>query len=382
MPSGRAKTLGENATPGSVRDPYEVLGIARQASEVEIKTAFRRMAALHHPDKNQGDPDAATRFKEANLAHQILSDPQKRAAFDRYGEAAFRPGGGGGTGIDLGDLAGFDDLFGDLLGAFGIRTGERGDIRKNLELSFEEAALGCEREVTYERLDTCETCEGNGAEPGTRIETCSACSGRGRVRFQQALFPIAVERTCSRCRGVGQIPVTPCHRCSGRGIAKIDRTLAVEIPAGIEDGATRTVNQAGNRVRSDKPPGNLELVIQVAAHPFFRRVGDDVVCKVPITFAQAALGGEIDVPSLAGKLKVRIPPSTQSGAVLRVRGKGFPYRIRGGRGDQLVEVGVEVPSHLTERARALIEELGRELGEDVQPQQHSFMEKLRGLFGS
>jgi len=217
--------------------------------------------------------------------------------------------------------------------------------------------------------------------PGTSVDTCSACNGRGRVRFQQALLPIAVERPCSRCRGTGQIVITPCRVCSGKGLSKTERTLAVEIPAGIEDGATRTVSQAGNRVRVDKPPGNLELVIQVAAHPFFRRVGDDVVCKAPISFAQAALGGEIDVPSLAGKLKLRVPPSTQSGAVLRVRGKGFPYRIRGGRGDQLVEVTVEVPSHLSPRARELIEELGRELGEDVSPQQRSFVEKLRGLFG-
>jgi len=363
-----------------VRDPYEVLGVGRGASEAEIKTAFRRLAAIHHPDKNPGDPEASVRFKEANLAHQILSDRDKRAAFDRYGEAAFRPGGGAPGGIDFGDMAGFEDLFGDLLGAFGIRTGDRGDIRRNLELSFEEAALGCEREVSYERLDTCEGCAGRGAEPSTRVETCSACGGRGKVRFQQALFPIAVERPCSRCRGTGQMVLTPCRICSGKGLAKSERTLAVEIPAGIEDGATRTVSQAGNRVRVDKPPGNLELVIQVASHPFFRRVGEDVVCKVPISFAQAALGGEIDVPSLAGKLKVRVPPSTQSGAVLRVRGKGFPYRMRTGRGDQLVEVTVEVPSHLSDRARALIEELGRELGEDVQPQQHSFLEKLRGLF--
>ena len=363
-----------------MRDPYEVLGVGREASEAEIKTAFRRLAAIHHPDKNPGDPGASVRFKEANLAHQILSDRDKRAAFDRYGEAAFRPGGSP-TGIDFSDLAGFEDLFGDLLGAFGIRTGDRGDIRRKLELSFEEAALGCEREVTYERIDSCATCAGRGAEPGTRVETCSVCNGRGKVRFQQALLPIAVERPCSRCRGTGQIPLSPCRVCAGKGLAKSERTLAVEIPAGIEDGATRAVSQAGNRVRLDKPPGNLELVIQVAPHPFFRRVGEDVVCKVPISFAQAALGGEIDVPSLSGKIKLRVPPSTQSGAVLRVRGKGFPYRMRTGRGDQLVEVSVEIPSRLNERARQLIEELGRELGEDVQPQQHSFLEKLRGLFG-
>ena len=204
------------------------------------------------------------------------------------------------------------------------------------------------------------------------------------MRFQQALFP---DRRGARVLayalpryGESRADAVPGVQRT-QGWPRVRRILAVEIPAGIEDGATRTVNQAGNRVRHDKPPGNLELIIQVATHPFFRRVGEDVVCKVPITFAQAALGGEIDVPSLAGKLKVRVPPSTQSGAVLRVRGKGFPYRIRGGRGDQLVEVAVEVPSRLSDRARELIEELGRELGEDVQPQQHSFLEKLRGLFG-
>ncbi|MEI9953971.1 MAG: DnaJ C-terminal domain-containing protein [Pseudomonadota bacterium] len=362
-----------------MRDPYEVLGVGREASEAEIKLAFRRLAAIHHPDKNPGDPDAGVRFKEANLAHQILSDKDKRAAFDATVKPRSAPAGAPPGGIDFGDMAGFEDLFGDLLGAFGIRTGDRGDIRKNLELSFEEAALGCEREVSYERLDTCGGCAGRGAEPGTRVETCSACGGRGKVRFQQALIPIAVERPCSRCRGTGQMVLTPCRICNGKGLAKSERTLAVEIPPGIEDGATRTVNQAGiaSASTSRRQLGARDPSRQP---PVLRRVGEDVVCKVPISFAQAALGGEIDVPSLAGKLKLRVPPSTQSGAVLRVRGKGFPYRMRTGRGDQLVEVTVEVPSHLSDRARGLIEELGRELGEDVQPQQHSFLEKLRGLF--
>jgi molecular chaperone DnaJ len=365
-----------------VRDPYEVLGLGRDASEADIKSAFRRLAAQHHPDKNQGDPGAQTRFTEINLAHQILSDADKRSAYDRYGPAAFQSGGRG-PGGDVVDFGGFDEIFGDILGAFGFRGagGDRGDIRMTLSVTFEEAALGASKEVRYERADTCGSCRGAGAEPGTRVETCSACGGRGRVRFQQALFPLAVERPCSRCKGAGSIPSTPCRACSGKGLRSTERVLKVDIPAGIEHGATRVVEQGGNRVRADKAPGNLELLVEVAPHPFFRRAGDDVVCRVPISFVQAALGGEIDVPTLEGKIKLRVPPSTQPGQVLRVRGKGVEHRLRSGRGDQLVEVAVEIPAKLTPRARELIEELGRELGEELQPQQQSFMEKLRGLFG-
>ncbi len=363
-----------------VRDPYEVLGVGREASEAEIKTAFRRLAAQHHPDKNQGDPAAQQRFTEINLAHQILSDPDKRSAYDRYGPAAFQAGGRGGVG-DAVDFGGFDEIFGDILGAFGFRGGDRGDIRMPLTLTFEEAALGTSKEVRYQRADICRTCEGRGGEPGTRVETCSACGGRGRVRFQQALFPLAVERPCSRCKGSGSIPTTPCRSCSGKGLSTSERVLKVDVPPGVEHGATRVVEQGGHRVRPERAPGNLELLVEVAPHPFFRRSGDDIVCSVPITFVQAALGGEIDVPTLEGKIKLRIPPSTQPGQVLRVRGKGVEHRLRSGRGDQLVEVSVEVPARLTPRARELIEELGRELGEDVQPQQQGFLEKLKGLFG-
>ena len=366
--------------PSPVRDPYEVLGVGRGATPGEIKAAFRRLAVQHHPDKNPGDPEAPTRFKELNLAHQILSDPNKRAAYDRYGAQAFAPGGRAGV-QDFVDLGGLDEIFGDLLGAFGFRGGDRGDIRKSIELTFEEAALGAEKELRYERVDTCGTCHGRGAQPGTRVETCGACGGRGRVRFQQPLLPLAVERTCSRCRGSGNIPNTPCSGCGGKGLAAAQRVLRVELPAGVEAGSTRTVEQAGNRTRIDRAPGNLEIAVEVSAHPFFRRVGDEVVCKVPISFVQAALGGEVDVPTLTGKIKLRVPPATQSGSVLRVKGKGFPHRLRSGNGDQLVEVTVEVPAKLNDRARELVELLGRELGEDVQPQQHSFLEKLRSLFG-
>ena len=363
-----------------VRDPYEVLGLGRDASEADIKAAFRRLAIQHHPDRNQGDPSAQDRFTEINLAHQILSDADKRSAYDRYGASAFQAGGRG-AGGDVVDFGGLDDIFGDILGAFGFRGGDRGDLRMPLPVTFEEAALGASKEVRYQRTDTCGSCSGSGGEPGTRVETCSACGGRGRVRFQQALFPLAMERACSRCKGSGSLSTTPCRTCNGKGLTTSERVLRVDVPAGIEHGATRVVDQGGHRVRPERPPGNLELLIEVAPHPLFRRTGDDVVCRVPISFVQAALGGEIDVPTLEGKIKLRVPPSTQPGQVLRVRGKGVEHRLRSGRGDQLVEVAVEIPARLTPRARELIEELGRELGEDVQPQQQGFLEKLKGLFG-
>lgn len=363
-----------------VRDPYEVLGVGRDATEADVKTAFRRLAAQHHPDKNPGDPGAQQRFTELNLAHQILSDTDKRSAYDRYGPSAFQTGGRGAAG-DVVDFGGFDEIFGDILGAFGFRGGERGDLRMPLPLTFEEAALGASKEVRYQRADLCPGCKGSGGEPGTRVETCSACAGRGRVRFQQALFPLAMERPCSRCKGTGSLPSTPCRTCAGKGLTSQERVLKVDLPAGIEDGATRVVDQGGHRSRPERSPGNLELLVEVAPHPLFRRSGDDVVCRVPISFVQASLGGEIDVPTLEGKIKLRVPPSTQPGQVLRVRGRGIEHRLRSGRGDQLVEVAVEIPARLTPRARELIEELGRELGEDVQPQQQGFLEKLRGLFG-
>jgi molecular chaperone DnaJ len=363
-----------------VQDPYEVLGVSRGASEAEIKTAFRRLAAQHHPDRNPNDPEAHARFKEINAAYQVLSDPNKRAAYDRYGSAAFQPGGRGG-GADFVDFGGLDEIFGDILGAFGFKSGDKGEIRKTLQITFEEAASGCEKEITYERLDTCGSCAGSGAARGTRVDTCSACGGRGRVRFQQALFPIAVERPCSRCRGTGSIPRVPCPTCNGNGVAKVERTLKLEIPGGIEPGSSRTVSGAGHRMRPERPAGDLEILIDVLPHPFFKRSGDDVLCRVPLTFTQAALGAEIDVPTLDGKVKLKVPPSTQPGTVLRIKNKGFSRRMRTGRGDQLVEVAIEVPAQLTDRARSLIEELGRELGEDVQPQRQSFLDKLKNIFG-
>jgi len=372
---------------GNMRDHYEVLGVERTATADEIKIAFKKLAVQHHPDRNPDDPHAAVRFKEINASHQVLSDPQRRAMYDRFGHGAegsgspFATGGpfAGGV-VDIGDLN-FDGILGDLLGVFGVGRGDRGDIKRDLEITFEEAAFGCEKEARYERVVACAECRATGCAPGSVPETCSACMGRGRVRYQQGILPIAVERPCSRCKGSGKIVRDACGVCKGSALVTSTNSLVVTIPQGVEPGATRLVTGAGSRPRPDRPPGDLEITIKVQAHPFFRRAGDDVVCQVPVTFAQAALGAEIEVPTLEGKGKLRVPPGTQPGSVLRIKNKGVPHRVGMGRGDQRVEVGIEVPVSLTSRQKELLEQLAKELGEDVQPLQKTFMEKLRDLFG-
>jgi molecular chaperone DnaJ len=369
------------------RDHYEVLGVGRSATQDEIKAAFRKLAQQHHPDKNPDDPRAAARFKEINASYQVLSDPQRRAMYDRFGHRAEDPGSpfasngpfAGGV-VDISDLN-IDGFLGDLLGVFGVGRGDKGDLKRDLEIAFEEAAFGCEKELAYDRVIACSECRATGSAAGSTPEQCSACNGRGRVRFQQGLLPIAVERTCSRCRGTGRIVKVPCTTCHGSGLVTNTNRITVTIPAGVEPGATRIVSGAGNKPRPDRAAGDLEITIQVKQHTFFRRSGDDVLCQVPVTFVQAALGGEVEVPTLDGKGKLRVPGGTQPGTVLRIKGKGIPRRAGIGRGDQRVEVSVEVPTELTLRQRELLEELARELGEDVQPQRRSFMEKLRDLFG-
>ena len=368
-----------------MKDPYEVLGIGRKATESEIKSAFRKLGAKHHPDRNPNDPGAPQRFKEVNAAYQILSDPQKRAMYDRFGAAglgAARAGAGGsgpfqGVPIDLSELN-IDGIFGDLLDALGIRFGDRGDIQTEVTVTFVEAAFGVVKTVSYDRLARCTTCGGNGAKPGTRLAECGHCNGRGRVRFQQGVFPIAVERTCSHCNGTGSVITSPCGECRGVGFRTSKQKIDVEIPPGVETGSTRRLDGKGNMVRNRKP-GDLEVVIRVEPHEFFERAGDNIVCTLPITFAQAVLGDEIEIPTLEGKGIMRVPAGTQPGTFLRVRGKGIQKRL-GGRGDQLVEVAVEVPTDLNDRQKQLIMSLADELGESVQPQRRTFMEKLKDLF--
>jgi molecular chaperone DnaJ len=369
------------------RDHYEILGVTRTSTQEEIKIAFRKLASQNHPDKNPGDAEAVVRFKEINASYQVLSDPNRRAMYDRFGhraEDASSPFGqngpfAGGV-IDINDIA-IDGILGDILGAFGVGKGDKGDVRVELAISFEEAAFGCEKELTYQKIVDCKDCSGSGSAPGSRPEGCPACGGRGRVRFQQGILPIAVERVCSRCRGTGRVVTDPCRSCRGSGLMKESSTLKITIPAGVEPGASRMVASAGNRPRPGAPPGDLEVLIQVKTHTFFKRIGDDVTCLVPITFTQAALGGEVEVPTLDGKAKMRIPPGTQPGTVLRLKQKGIPRRVGVGRGDQLTEVTIEVPQKISIEQRALLEQLAKELGEEVQPQRRTFMEKLKDLFG-
>ncbi|HEY6460638.1 MAG TPA: molecular chaperone DnaJ [Polyangiaceae bacterium] len=371
----------------SQRDHYDVLGVRRDASPEEIKSAFKRLAAQSHPDRNQDDPSAHERFKEINLAYQVLSDANRRGMYDRFGHKAEEPGSPFGAGgpfpggfVDISDIA-IDGILGDLLGVFGVGRGDKGDIKRELELTFEEAAFGCEKSMRYDRVVACTDCRSTGAAPGTSPEPCGACNGRGRVRFQQGILPIAVERTCSRCRGTGRTVKSACGTCRGSGLVSAQESLKVTIPAGVDAGATKLVSGAGNKPRPDRAAGDLEVQIQVRPHAFFRRDGDDVLCTVPVTFTHAALGGEVEVPTLDGKGKLRVPAGTQPGSVLRIKGKGIPHRGGMGRGDQRVEVAIEVPTQLTDRQRDLLAELARELGEDVQPQRRTFMSKLRDLFG-
>jgi molecular chaperone DnaJ len=368
------------------RDHYEVLGVRKDSTPEEIKSAFKKLAAQWHPDRNQDDPGAHERFKEINLAYQVLSDPDRRGMYDRFGHRAEEPGSPFGASgpfpggfVDISDIA-IDGILGDLLGVFGVGRGDKGDLKRDLEITFEEAAFGCEKSLRYERVVACTDCRGTGAAAGTSPEACGACNGRGRVRFQQGIFPIAVERTCSRCRGTGRTVKHACSGCRGSGLVSSSESLKVTLPGGVEAGATKLVSGAGNKPRPDKAPGDLEITIQVRPHPFFRREGDDVLCAVPVTFTHAALGGDVEVPTLDGKGKLRVPSGTQPGTVLRIKGKGIPHRGGLGRGDQRVEVTIEVPTQLTSRQRELLEQLAKELGEDVQPQRKSFLGMLRDLF--
>ncbi len=369
------------------RDHYEVLGVSRNASPEEVKTAFRRLAVQHHPDKNPDDPSAPSRFKEMTHAYQVLSDPQRRSLYDRLGHRAEAPGSPFGQGgpfaggfVDISEIA-IDGILGDILGAFGVGKGDRGNITRDLPITFEEAAFGATKPLRYEKHVVCKECAGTCSAKGHIPETCSACAGRGKVRFQQGLLPLAVERVCSRCRGSGKTVTHPCGGCRGSGLTAIPAALEVTVPPGVDDGQGRVIQGAGSRPRPDRPAGDLELTIRILPHPFFRRDGDDVLCRVPITFAQAALGAESDVPTLDGKGTLRIPQGTQPGTTLRIRGKGMPKKTGLGRGDQLCEVTVEVPSALTPKQREIVELLAKELGQEVQPLTKGFVDKLRDFFG-
>ena len=361
------------------RDYYDLLGVERSASADDLKRAYKQLAIKYHPDKNPDDRDAEEQFKSVSEAYAVLSDPDKRRRYDQLGHAAFDPARGG-TGFDPADfgaigqmLEGFlDDMFGRRGGASRLPK----DLRYNLAISFEEAALGTERVIEYERFELCEHCHGERAEPGARQPECPACRGRGEVRFQRGFF--ATSRPCVSCDGSGVRAEARCLVCKGQGNTPKQQQLRVKIPAGVEDGAVRTISGMGEEVPSGK--ADLHIHVQVTPHPLFKREGPDILCDVPVSFPQAALGANLDVPTLEGRVKMRLPPGTQSGRVFRLRGKGLPVFGGYGKGDELVKIVVEVPARLTERQRELLEALAREMGADTHPQQQSFLAKLRGLF--
>lgn len=376
------------------RDYYEVLGVGRQADADELKRSYRKLAIQFHPDKNPGDKKAEEKFKELSEAYEVLSDPKKRQMYDQFGHAANAggPGGfGGGGGFEgFGGGATINDIFGDIFGdLFGQQQRGRGgrrstgrpgaDLKTSLDITFEESAFGGEKVITIPRSVRCDTCTGSGAKPGTQPETCQQCGGRGEVSFQQGFF--AISRPCPRCSGAGQTIPNPCATCQGTGSVKKRNQIAVKIPAGVDTGQRLKLTGEGEAGERGGPPGDLYVVINVLTHDFFTRDEFDVVCEVPVTFTQAALGDEIEVPTLEGKVKLKIPPGTQSHKILRLKGKGLARLGSYGRGDQLVRVIVEVPSKLTTEQRDLLKKFGELGSHGSHPMHQSFFEKVKNLFG-
>lgn len=356
------------------RDYYEVLGLDKSASETDIKKAFRKLAKENHPDLHPDDKAAEARFKEVNEAYEVLSDADKKARYDQYGHAGVDPNfGAGGFGGGFGDM-GFDlgDIFGSIFGGgFGGSTARsknaprRGEsIRAGLAVSFEEAAFGCEKTVTVSRIEKCDTCSGSGCAPGTTAETCSNCGGTGTVRTQQRT-PFGVMQStadCPRCNGRGKIIHQPCKTCNGVGYTRKQKNITVSIPAGIDDGQTISLRGQGNCGINGGPNGDLLITVAVREHPLFTREGTSVLYDMPITICQAALGSEVEVPTLDGKVKYTIPEGTQTGTVFRLRGKGIPNLRGSGRGDQYVTVNVEVPKGLTNEQKELLRKFDESMG--------------------
>lgn len=374
------------------RDYYEVLGIARGASEEEIKKAYRQMAKKYHPDLNPGDKEAEARFKEVNEAYEVLSDPQKKARYDQYGHAGVDPnfGAGGyqgygfdGMDIDLGDI--FSSFFGGGSRRANPNAPRRGaDASASVVISFEEAARGCKKQVGVHLVDTCPDCRGSGAAKGSTPQTCPSCNGTGQERRQQRT-PFGVVQTqtvCSRCRGKGKIIDRPCQTCNGTGQVRRPSSVGINIPAGIADGQVITIRGKGNAGINGGPAGDLEIQVAVRPHPVFEREGYDIHCELPLTFTQMALGAEVQVPTLDGNVSYPIREGTQPGETFRLKGKGFPYINGRGRGDEVVRVTVEVPRNLTAEQKKLLHAFEESLGEKNYQKRRGFFDKLRDAFNS
>ena len=362
--------------------------MARGAGEQEIKSAYRKLAMQFHPDRNPNNPAAEEKFKEASEAYAVLADGEKRALYDRFGHAGVGGGAGAGGGFDATIFQDFSDIFGDFFG-FGDIFGqgsrrrsrvERGpDLREDLTLEFEEAVFGTETQVTVRRHETCEDCRGSGAAAGKAPVTCRSCGGRGQVRYQQGFFSIA--RTCPTCQGTGSVITDPCTKCKGEGRVLRQRTVDAKIPAGVEDGTRIRFSALGEAGPHGGPAGDLYVVLHVKEHPFFERKGNDLHCVVPISFSQAALGTEIQVPTLEGEHGLKVPEGTQSGATLRIRNRGVPELNGRGRGDLFVEVRAQTPTKLNKRQRELLQELEGMTPVDNKPQRRTLLSKMKDMFG-
>lgn len=368
------------------RDYYELLGVSRNASVEEIKKAYRKLARQYHPDANPDDQNAEAKFKEISEAYVVLCDPEKRASYDRFGHAGVDGQGFGGFNGGFGDFSGLGDIFEMFFGGgTRRRTGpERGsDIRADLEISLKEAAFGLEREIKVPRVETCSTCGGSGAAAGSKPVTCSACEGSGQVQFAQStpFGRIVQSRTCDRCRGTGQIIEKPCPTCRSAGQVRKTRSIKVKVPPGVDTGSRLRLTGEGEAGLRGGPPGDLYVYIHVKPHRIFSREGDDLICEMSISFAQAALGDELEVPTLEGDAKLKVPEGTQSGTIFRLKGKGVPHVSGYGRGDQHVRVKVVTPTKLSDKQRDLLKEFSRLDGEKAQGQtaagEKSFFEKMK-----
>ena len=375
------------------RDYYEVLGVQKGASDDEIKKAYRQNAKKYHPDLHPGDKAAEEKFKEVNEAYEVLSDKEKRARYDQFGHAGVDPNFGAGSGSPFGQDMDIGDIFNSFFGGFGGFGGGRranpnaprrgNDVEIQATVTFEEAARGCKKTVSYSNVCTCEECHGTGAQKGSQAKTCSACSGTGRVTVSQRspFGVVQTQRSCDACRGKGKIIDTPCRACNGSGRRRVNKKVEINIPAGIDNDQVLNIAGHGNSGTNGGPAGDLHVYIRVKPHEIFERRGDDVWCEMPITIAQAMLGAEVTVPTLDGKVSYSVHEGTQQGDVFKLKGKGFPHINGRGRGDQYVRMTIEIPKGLNSKQKDAVKALDSLLGDKNYTKQKSFRERLKKLFG-